>query len=87
MKNLYVDCNSRTVQVARLSTGLDVSTAGVIEEVEPLQFIRIKALNGDARIRLQHSFGDGVVISEGETEYFYIDRKVELLEGEVNIMY
>jgi hypothetical protein len=87
MKSLYVDANSRSVQVARLSMGLNVSAAGVVEQITPNQFIRVKATGGDAVIRLENQPGDGVVISEGETEYFYIDSKLELVSGSINVMY
>ena len=44
MKNLYVDCNSRTVQVSRIGIGLDVSAAGVVTEIPIPQFIRVKVV-------------------------------------------
>lgn len=52
MKSLYVDANSRSVQVAKLSFGLNVSAAGVVEQITPNQFIRVKAIGGDAVIKL-----------------------------------
>ena len=67
MKSLYVDANSRTVQCARLSIGLDVDAAGVVAQIEPNQFIRVKAVGGDAVIRQENQAGDGVLLSEGET--------------------
>ena len=85
MKSLYVDVNSRSVQISRVGIGLNVSAAGVVTEIEPNQFVRIKATGGDAVIKLDG--GDGVVISEGETEYFYIDRPLELVSGAINVMY
>lgn len=87
MKSLFVDANSRTVQCAKLGFGLNVSEAGVIEEIEPNQFVRVKATEGDAVIRLENQAGDGVLISEGETEYFFIDGKLELVSGKINVMY
>lgn len=87
MKNLFVDSNSRTVQCVKLSVGLNVDTAGVIEAIEPYQFVRIKAKEGDAVIRLENQSGDGVLISDGETEYFFIDGKLELVSGKINVMY
>ena len=87
MKSLYVDVNSRSVQISRVGIGLNVSAAGVITKIEPNQFVRIKATGGDAVIKLENDGGDGVVISEGETEYFYIDRPLELVSGAINVMY
>lgn len=87
MKSLYVDANSRTVQCARLSFGLNVTAVGVVAQIEPNQFIRVKAVGGDAVIRLQNQAGDGVVLSEGETEYFYIDAPLVLVSGSINVMY
>ena len=87
MKSLYVDSNSRTVQCAKLSIGLNVDAPKVIDEIEPNQMIRVKAMEGDAVIRLENQSGDGVVLSEGETEYFFIDGKLELVSGKINVMY
>lgn len=87
MKSLYVDANSRTVQCAKLSIGLNVDAPKVIDEIEPNQMVRVKAMEGDAVIRLENQPGDGVVISEGETEYFFIDGKLELVSGKINVMY
>lgn len=87
MKSLYVDSNSRTVQCAKLSIGLNVDAPRVIEEIEPNQMVRVKAKEGDAVIRLENQLGDGVLISEGETEYFFIDGKLELVSGKINVMY
>lgn len=86
MKSLYVDANSRTVQCARLSNGLDVSTAGVVTQITPNQFVRIKA-KADTVIRLENQSGDGIFLSEGETEYFFIDAPLELVSGSINVMY
>lgn len=86
MKSLYVDANSRTVQCARLSNGLDVDAAGVVEQIAPNQFVRIKA-KADAVIKLENQAGDGVLLSEGETEYFYLDARLELVSGSINVMY
>ena len=87
MKSLYVDSNSRTVQCAKLSIGLNVDSAGVVDEVAPNQYIRVKAKGGDAVIKIEGHAGDGVLLSEGETEYFFIDGKLELVSGQINIMY
>lgn len=87
MESLYVDKNSRTAQLCKLSIGLNVSVAGVVSDVTPNQIVRIKAVNGDATIKLRNQQGDGVVISENETEYFFIDDYIELVSGEINIMY
>lgn len=87
MKSLYVDANSRTVQCARLSIGLNVASAGIVEQITPNQFVRVKATGGDAVIRLENQPGDGVLLSDGETEYFYIDAKLELVSGSINVMY
>lgn len=87
MKSLYVDANSRTVQCARLSYGLNITAVGVVNQITPNQFIRVKAMNGDAVIRLKNQAGDGVLISEGETEYFFIDELLELVSGQINVMF
>lgn len=87
MKSLYVDANSRTVQCARLSIGLNVDAAGVVAQIEPNQFIRVKAVGGDAVIRQENQSGDGVLLSEGETEYFFIENHLELVSGKINVMY
>lgn len=87
MKNLYVDDFSHTVQISKLSIGLNISEAGVIKEIEPDQFVRVKSIEGNSVIKLENTVGDGVLLSEGETEYFFIDRHLELVSGSVNIMY
>lgn len=87
MKNLYVDCNSRTVQVSRIGIGLDVSAAGVVTDIPIPQFVRVKAVGGEARIKRNGDAGDGVLLSEGETEYFFLDRQLELVSGQINVMY
>lgn len=90
MKNLYVDCNSRTVQVSRIGIGLDVSAAGVVTDIPIPQFVRVKAVGGDARIKQNGDAGDagdGVLLSKGETEYFFLERQLELVSGQINVMY
>lgn len=87
MKSLFVDANSRTVQCARLSMGLNVDAAGVVNQITPNQFVRVKAVGGDAVIRQENQAGDGVLLSEGETEYFYIENHLELVSGKINVMF
>lgn len=88
MKNIFVDNNGRVVQIAPISTGVDFDTIGVIDEIESGQYIRIKA-HEDSYIRNYGQTVDGVFMSEGETEYFYLQpgKQLELVSGSINVMY
>lgn len=90
MENLYIDRNSRAIQCSALGFSKNFA-AGVIDDDAVSGFIRIKNVGSDnASIRYDtQTTADGVVLSPGETEYFYIEpgRHLEVIEGTVNIMY
>lgn len=84
--NLPTDGNSRAIQCAHLGNGFNFEAEVLPKEVRGL--VRFKNVGADnATIRYAHSSSDGVVLSPGETEYFYIDDIVEVVSGTVNIMY
>lgn len=89
MERLPVDTNSNSLQCSYLGYGVNLS-AGLFPS-EAVGYVRVKNIGeDDAIIRYSnHGDSDGVVLSPGETEYFYIDpnKQVELVEGSVNIMY
>lgn len=87
MKSVYVDKNGRAVQCTALGIGRNVSAAGVVpDDIPEGEILRIKAIS-DSVIKESGDVGDGVAISAGETEYFFINGKLELVSGSINIMY
>lgn len=85
MANLPTDGNSRAIQCANLGNGSNYE-AEVLPEISGL--VRFKNIGeGNAIIRYEYSNSDGVVLSPGETEYFFVNGIVEVVEGTVNIMY
>lgn len=86
MKSVYVDKNGRAVQCTALGIGKNVSAAGVVPDIPEGEILRIKAIS-DSVIKESGDVGDGVAISAGETEYFFINGKLELVSGSINIMY
>lgn len=88
MDSLYIDKNSRAVQCSTLGYGKTFSV-GVIQEKEVCGFVRIKNIGSDMAIfKCADYSDDGIYLSPGETEYFYIDGKtIEIIQGTLNIMY
>lgn len=89
MKAFAVDVNGRTTLVAELSVANNFSKGVLPDEVRGL--IRVKNTGSTpATLRLvAQSSSTGVVIGAGETEYFAVPehKNVEILSGELNIMY
>lgn len=89
MKGTYVDTNSRTVQVVGIGPAKDYNAGDTVSSVDYGGIVRFKNIgDGDGRIRLKGSNDDGVVISQGETEYFgiYPGEEIEIVTGSFNIM-
>lgn len=90
MDCLYVDKNSRAVQCSIIGYAKNFSS-GVIEDKEVTGFVRIKNIGQDVAIfrSSNHINSDGIYLSPGETEYFYVEdeQKIEILQGTLNIMY
>lgn len=86
MNNLPIDSNSRAIQCANLKYGANY-TAGVLPDgVRGL--VRFKNIGEDfAILRYKNSSSSGVYLSPGETEYFFVNDVVEIVEGSVNVMY
>lgn len=87
MKGVYVDVNSRTVQIIGIGVARDFTSGDIIEDVEGI--VRFKNIGeDDGRIRILGYDDDGVVISSGETEYFgiYPGEKIEIVSGTFNVM-
>lgn len=86
MKNLPIDSNSRAIQCASLGYGSNYEAGVIPDEFHGL--VRIKNFGDDvAVIRYANdSNSDGVYISSGETEYFYVNGILEVVSGSVNIM-
>ena len=89
MKGTYVDTNSRTVQVVGIGPAKDYTAGDTVSSVDHSGIVRFKNIgDGDGRIRLKGSSDDGIVISQGETEYFgiYPGEEIEIVTGSFNIM-
>lgn len=90
MKNLYIDKNSRAVQCSVIGYGKNFSS-GEIKDEEVHGFVRIKNIGDNMAIfkYANHQGSDGIFLSPGETEYFYVeaDKNIEVLQGVINIMY
>lgn len=86
MANLPTDGNSRAIQCANLGNGVNYTTGKLPAEVQGL--VRFKNVGEDnAIIRYSGDTTDGVVLSPGETEYFFVNGIVEVVSGSVNVMY
>lgn len=89
MNNLPNDKNSRAIQCSFLGFSKNHG-AGVLPP-EIYGYIRVKNIGeSDAIIRYaDQELADGVYISPGETEYFFIEkgRQLEVVSGSLNIMY
>ena len=86
MNNLPTDGNSRAIQCANLGNGNNYTTGKLPADIRGL--VRFKNIGEDnAVIRYSGDTTDGVVLSPGETEYFFVNGIVEVVEGTVNIMY
>lgn len=86
MANLPTDGNSRAIQCAPLGIGTNFSAGTLPNLVNTL--VRFKNIGeGNATIRYSGDTTDGVVLSPGETEYFFVNGTVEIVSGTVNVMY
>lgn len=86
MKDLPTDSNSRAMQCANLSNGYNFTASVLPAYIQGL--VRFKNIgNDDAVIRYSANSDDGVVLSPGETEYFFVNGVVEIVSGFVNVMY
>lgn len=86
MNNLPTDSNSRTIQCANLGNGSNFESEILPAEIQGL--VRFKNIGADnAIIRYANNSSDGVILSPGETEYFFVNDIVEVVSGIVNIMY
>lgn len=86
MNNLPTDGNSRAIQRANLGNGINCTTGKLPAEVRGL--VRFKNIGEDnAIIRYSGDTTDGVVLSPGETEYFFVNNIVEVVSGNINVMY
>lgn len=87
MKSINVPASAQ--QVSNIGFSKDFSQGICPEEV--VGFIRIKNIGEeDGRLRKKSQVeAEGIVLSAGETEYFYIepDDRLEILSGQFNIMY
>ena len=89
MQGTYVDANSRTVQIVGIGPAKDYNADDTVSSVDHHEIVRFKNIgSGDGRIRIKGASDDGVVISEGETEYFgiYPGEEIEIITGSFNIM-
>lgn len=87
MEKISFDVNSRTVQCFCVSTGINVSSAGKIDIPEKTLVVRIHAME-ESVIRVSGKSDAGVVLGEGETEYFGVTREgIDLVSGSINVMY
>lgn len=86
MKNVFVDNNGRAIQVAPLSYGENYGI-GVIPNTGG-EYVRVKAIS-DSVIKISAMSGNGVMLSEGDTEYFYIPegKNLEVVSGSINLMF
>ena len=88
MKDILRDGNNNIIQCAHLSKCKDYEV-GIIPD-QFVGYIRIKNIGeGPARIRYEGQDSVGMYLSPGETEYVSVDRskKLEVVEGSVNIMF
>lgn len=87
MKNLPTDSNSRAIQCSCLGYSKNFGTG--ILPLEVNGYIRLKNIGDDeAIIRYTDQIdADGVILSPNETEYFLIEREIEIIQGTLNIMY
>lgn len=86
MNNLPIDGNSRAIQCANLNHGFNFEAGNV--NLDFYGLVRFKNIGDDnAIIRYANTTSDGVVLSPGETEYFFVKGKIEIVSGTINIMY
>jgi len=89
MQGTFVDVNSRTVQIVGIGPAKDYNAGDTVSSVDHHGIVRFKNIgSGDGRIRLKGATDDGIVISQGETEYFgiYPGEEIEIITGSFNIM-
>lgn len=81
--------NFSSVPFMELGFGKTYATAGVIKEPTLSgALVRIKAV-GETKIRLENQSGSEILLSDGETEYFFIPQSdnLYLISGKINLMY
>ena len=90
MQGLYIDKNSRSVQISPLGFCKNFET-GVVNDPEITGIVRVKNIGeGDAIIRYnEHPDSAGMYLSSGETEYIYLEegKHLNIVQGTVNIMF
>lgn len=90
MKGVYVDVNSRAVQIVGIGPAQDYTAGEIVSGKEHNGIVRFKNITEDeeGRIRIRGKADAGVVIGPGETEYFgiYADEDVEIISGTFNVM-
>lgn len=90
MQGLYIDRNSRSVQISPLGFAKNFE-AGVVDDTEITGIVRLKNIGeDDAIVRYaEQSDSAGMYLSSGETEYIYLeeDKHLEIVQGTLNIMF
>lgn len=90
MKNLPIDINSRAIQCSTIGFAKNFNE-GIIDNPEVKGYVRLKNISDSNAIfrYSSHKESDGIVLSPGETEYFYIeqDKTIEIVQGTLNIMF
>ena len=80
------DDNSRTIQCANFAHGHNLTNNSKTDNLNTL--VRFKNIGStNAVIRYDNSIDDGVVLSPGETEYFFVKGIIKVVSGTLNIMY
>lgn len=80
------DDNSRAIQCANFGFGYNLTEGSTTDNLNTL--VRFKNTGStNAVIRYDNSVGDGVVLSPGETEYFFVKGIIKVVSGTLNIMY
>lgn len=90
MQGLYIDKNSRSVQISPLGFCKNFET-GVVNDPEITGIVRIKNIGeDDAIIRYdENPDSAGMYLSVGETEYLYLEegKHLNIVQGTLNIMF
>lgn len=87
MKSMNVPATSQPV--CCLGFAEDITTTGRLN-VGINGYVRIKNIGDEiGHVRKFGDGGDGIALSPGETEYFYINNgeQLEIVDGQFNIMY
>lgn len=85
MINLPLDNNNHLVQCAKFGEGYEYADMILPKTIKGL--VRIKNIGDtNAIIKYADDNSEGVVLSPGETEYFYLKKQLEIVTGRLNIM-